>query len=560
MPISSMSEMLADLPGGVYFNPFKLGGMVAVFTLWALYAQWVDKDTVRVNTYRTIWNVLTLVAGAVALVLLLFVPLFLAGLGMFALINGGLMIAYVVHRNGLVVEEDRVCTPAHIKRLMTEGFGSSEERRKKKLEVQTKVKLRGPDGKIEAPEEHEQRVHYQAIQDLLYDALYRHAQLIEILPAGQASKVRVSVDGVVGEREPLARADGDALLAFVKGMAGLDLEERRKPQKGKLRAEIGETTYDLIVRTMGSTAGERLAIRALGDERSFKIADIGFTEDQVTQFRTLLDADKGLVLFTSPPRGGLSTTMYSVIRSNDAFLNNIQTLEYEAEMDVENITQHVYTPSEEKTFSDEMARILRSDPDVVVVPETREKNTALMLSEAAARKANVYTGIHALDLFDGFRRWVQLIGDTALVSKSLTAIVHQRLIRKLCPACKVAYKPDPGTLKKLNLGTDKVLYRPPEPEYDKQGRPILCQRCHGANYLGRTGVFTVLLIDDEIRDLLRRNASMADIKSAALKKGGVALQQVALEKVFDGTTSIEEVVRATRPQQAGAKKGGTNAA
>lgn len=548
MPTLALLELLAQLPeSSIYVNPWKLITAVILFTLWVVFAQWVDRDTVAVNTYRTIWNVVSMVCGIVAAALLILLPAFLAGLGAFALINIAFSTIYVIHRNGLVEEEDKVCTAAHLRRVMSEGLRGGKK--KEAREVRERVRITGADREVVAiPEEEPEREQYGLSQDLLFDSLWRRASLVEVLPAGQASKVRVHIDGVFSERDPLTRAEGDAILTFFKKVAGLSLEERRKPQKGQIMAAIGDDhRYDVVVRTDGSTAGEKLTLRVIGAEKEYKVGDIGFTEKQLQTVRGLMQADHGVVLLSAPPGGGLTTTIYSLTRSHDAFLQNIQTVEYERELPINNITQHIYEPSEEKSFVAELQRVVRTNPDVVVLPEIRERAAAPLAAKAATQKQIIYVAIKSLDLFDALKRWAAMVADPKLLAKSLLVVTHQRLVRVLCGACKTPYQPDPATLQKIHLPPDKVLYRPPEPQYDKHGNPILCQNCRGAGYVGRTGVFNMLVIDDDLREVIAAGGSLIDIKRTAMRKGGLRLQQQALQKVFDGTTSIEEVVRATRP-------------
>ena len=194
---------------------------------------------------------------------------------------------------------------------------------------------------------------------------------------------------------------------------------------------------------------------------------------------------------------------------------------------------------------------MRTDPDVVILPEVRDRPTATIVCTAANHKQNIYVGIKSNDLVDALNRWVLTVADAPLAAKTLLAVVHQRLIRKLCVACKTPYKPDAAMLAKLNLPADKVLYRQPEATFDKHGNPVLCQACQGTGFVGRTGVFVILAMDDELRAVIRDGGDAAAMKAAAMKKGGVSLQGPALQKVLDGTTSIDEVVRATRPPSSG---------
>lgn len=550
METIDLGALLAQAPqGAAYVSAAKLLTFGVLFAIWAAFAQWVDKDTVAVNTYRSAWNMATTLCGAGSLILLILLPIFWAALGAFVVANVALMIFYVLHRNALVVEDDKVCTASHFKKLMARAAGKDAKKKKKLIDVRERVRITGADRKvIKVPEEPEEREVYAALQDLLFDALLRHANQIEVVPAGQVSKLRVTIDGAVQDREPVERTLGESILAFFKKAAGLNPEERRKPQKGRLVGAIADNKYELIVSTSGSTAGETLAIRVLGDERGYRVVDLGFTMKQLDAIKTQMSAETGLVLFSAPAGGGLSTTLYSMARSHDAFLENIQLVEYDNDIQVENITQKLFVPGDERTFAGDLLKMTRTDPDIIIAPEIRDRESALVASEGA-KKFLVYVGIKSWDIFEALQRWSQMVNDAGMLANSLAMVVHQRLVRKLCTTCKAAYKPDAATLKKINLPADKVLHRPPEPQVDKHGQPIVCSHCFGVGYLGRTAIYSLLAIDEELRGMIKRNVAMSEIKAAALKKGGLNLQQIGLQKVLDGVTSIDEVARATRPPQ-----------
>lgn len=541
-------DLLAQSAPATYINPLKLVAAMALFVAYAFFATWVDKDTVRVNTYKILWNLGVLAAGVIGIVTMLFVPQFLIGSLVFVFVYIVIVTAYVMHRNSLVEDKDKVLTPDHISRVMKEGVGGNKK--KKLVDVKERVRLLAGKRLVTIPEEQEEREQYRIAQDVLFGALWRRAALVEIVPAGQASKITFQVDGISSEFSRPPRAEGDAIVTFLKRACGLNLEERRKPQTGQLTAVSGENRIDLHIRTDGSAAGERLTLRCVGPEKSFKIPDLGLTEAQKTSVMDLVHGGNGVTLLTATPGGGLTTTAYSFARSHDAFLLNIQTLEYNKEFPVENVTQHVYEPSAERTFAADLLKIVRTDPDVLFIPEIRDKEAAKVASEAGAHKQKVYIAFQALDPLDAIWKWMRLLGDNNLVAKSLRAVVNQRLIRKLCPECKQPYKPDAAQLRKLNLPADKVLYRTPEPQYDKNGQPIICQNCHGTGYYGRTGIFDVVIVDDTLRDVIKRAKTMAEIQTHLQKLGGGGLQAQALQKVFDGTTSIQEVVRATKPPAA----------
>lgn len=544
MLLATIGALLAQVPSTtVYISPWKLVLVLVLFTGWALFAAWVNKDTRAVNTFQQIWNMIVLGLGILAICLWLFLPLYWAGFAAYMVINLGVGIAYVIHRNGLVVEEDKVLTAAHIKRLMSEGFRSKKG--KKKLEVKERLRLiRSNKQPVTVPEEDIEREQFQLTQDLLFDAFWHRMSSLEIVPAGQTSKIRLVVDGVPSERDR-PRPEGDAMLMYLKSIAGLSLEERRKPQRGKFFAQIGENKHELQVRTDGSTAGEKLRLRLVGPERSFKVPDIGLTAPQQKQLREVMDGHNGVVIVSAPPGNGLTTTVYSLARSHDAFLQNIQLIEFDRELDIDNITQITYVQSDERPFSADVLKIVRTDPDILILPEVRDRQTAEVVCNAAGHKQKIYVGMKANDALDALTRWIQTVAQAPLAAKTLLAVLNQRLVRKLCVACKTPYKPDPSLMSKLNLPADKVLYRQPEQTLDKNGNPIICQACQGTGFVGRTGIFVVLTVDDELRAAIR-DGDAAAIKAAAMKRGSLSLQNAAFAKVLDGTTSIDEVVRATR--------------
>lgn len=542
-----LAGLLAALPGGVYVNPWKLLGMMIAFAIWALYATWVDKDTLRVNTYRILWNMVTLGAGAATLVAMLLIPEFLIGFAVFAVVNIIAAGVYIGHRNGLVEAPDKVCTPQHLRRLMKEGIRGSKKKGPEK-DVKERVRITGPGKKVvQVPEEEAEREQYRLTQDLLFDAIWRHATIVDVVPTGEAGKITFQIDGLPTERPVVARAEADAIITFFKKIAGLSADEKRKPQTGKLLVAVGDNKLDLVVRTDGSASGEKLSLRFISYEKSLKVKDLGFTDKQSELLSDLMhNKPRGLVLLSAPSASGLTTSIYSVARSHDAFLMNIQMLEYKRDLDVDNITQNLFAPADDRTFAGELQKMLRTDPDIIFVPDVRDKQTATMCCEAANHKQRVYAGIQGTSTLNALMRWMQAVGDNGLVAKALYAVINQRLVRKLCTECKQAYKPDAATLKKMNMPADKIFYRPPEPQFDKHGNPIICQNCQGTGYLGRIGIYELLIVDDGLRQIMKTAKTFSDIESYVQKSGIVGLQASGLQKVFDGITSIQEVSRATR--------------
>jgi type II secretory ATPase GspE/PulE/Tfp pilus assembly ATPase PilB-like protein len=554
MELAALTELMAQVPDSfVFISPWKLPIVVVLFAIWAAFAQWVDKDALAVNTYRSIWNMIVIGVGVIALACLLLIPMFWVGFAVFFVVVGGNITAYAIHRNGLVRDEDKVFTPAHIARKLSEVGGKKKE---KKKEVKMRVQLRAADGaKVGIPDDNETRERFALAQDLLFDMAWHRVKRAEIAPTREQARVAYEIDGIVKEREPLSRPDADAIILYLKQLAGLSLEERRKPQTGRIKANMGpEHQVEIDVKTAGSTAGEKMSLVVIGEEVTWKIGDLGLTDKQLDIAEEVKTGDKGLVLLSAPKGEGLSTTVYSFARSHDAFLFNIQTLEYDIEQTVHNITQRSVNVSENKTFSGELQRLFRADPDIVILPEIRDQASAVMATEAAGRKQLVYAALNASDAVSALGKWLELVNDNGKVASALEMVTNQRLVRKLCPACKQAYKPDPGTLKKLNMPKDTVLHRVPEPEYDKRGEQIICQACQGTNYVGRTAIFEVLRVTPELEKVIRSAKSLKEIQAHVAKLPTTGLQKQALQKVLDGTTSIDEIRRVLSGNRTSSKK------
>ena len=236
-----------------------------------------------------------------------------------------------------------------------------------------------------------------------------------------------------------------------------------------------------------------------------------------------------------------------LLRAHDVFMSNVQTLEEHPEADLENITQHRHQAesADGPSFARQLQSILRRQPDIVGVSQCKDKETAQLIASSAGR-TKFYVEMSGHDTFTVLARWAALVGDLKLAITPLHLVFAQALLRKLCPCCRQAYRPDPEPLRKFNLPADRIekLFRPPvNIPTDKQGNRLLCPLCQGTGYLGRTGVFEVLVVDDELRKLVARNASANEIRKYCRTQKMLYLQEEALRKVIAGETSLNEVVR-----------------
>ena len=545
--------MLAAVPElGGYFNLFKIGVVIALLLGWAGASQWIDRDTHRVKTKREQWNVIVM-SGAVVGAFVLFVPpwkgwlMFFVGLVLCLLIAGGAILAYVIHRNGRVAAGRRVLTIRHLQRLM-----KSRGQSKIVADKGQRVRIFDSAGKdVTLPNEPEERLDYQATQDFLFELLWRRSSDADILAGRERYRIVYRIDGVVTEKnEGLSAEEGERVFRYLKKVAGLNVAEIRRPQLGHIRAGLLGASADpgkTTVQTSGTTQGERMRLQIQGDVLELRTTELGLSEKRHEQLKAVIDESIGLCLFGTPPRSGRTTTQYAVLRAHDAYIQNIHALERRALLDLDNVTQHAYEGSNDDVdYARRLQTVLRREPDIVMIGECEDAETAQIASRAAADDRKIYMGIDAKDCFDALERYLKLVDSNKLAAKALVGIASQRLVRKLCTQCRQAFRPDPATLKKLNLPAAKIehFYRPPtEPILDKKGNEIICQACQGTGYYGRTGVFEIMVVDGAVKALIANGAPMNRIKAQCRKNKMYYLQEEGLLRVIDGTTSLNEILR-----------------
>ncbi|MCA9250177.1 MAG: Flp pilus assembly complex ATPase component TadA [Phycisphaerales bacterium] len=537
-----------------YFSFFKIIAFLLVFIAWAFAAQWVDRDADRVKTKREMWNSVVLAGGLGGVAIMLIFPwklnAYYLGLAFWIILAGGTLIAYVVHRNGRLAPNNHVMTIGHFKRVIASLKGNKE----KKTDKGIRVKLIGPDKKpIEKPTDPVEADEFDATQDLLFDLMWKRASDADIVIGDDGVRVIYKIDGVVFEQEGvLTRETADQAMAFLKRACGLNVDEKRRPQTGSLSAGLlggGQKPGGLEVRTSGSIKGERLRLKTSRTGTLLKPEELGFDEKRLAKFQEVLALDTGLVLFAGPAESGISTTQYATLRSHDAYLQNIYSLETNPMMKLDNITQQKHGgASDDVSYARALQTVLRREPDIVMVDQCEDRETA-QIATRAAREKKIYMTMRASSTFDAIARLIALVEDPKPVAEVLVAVVGQRLLRVLCNACREAYQPDEQLLRKANLPVDKIehFYRPPsEPILDKKGREIICQTCQNSRYVGRTGVFELLVISDALRKLIASGATANQIKSQARSEKMRYLQEEGLLKVIAGQTSMAEVMRGLR--------------
>lgn len=533
----------AALDYGGYVSPVKLVVYVILLFGWLPLVNWVHTDTQAVRTKTKFWTGLVAGAGAASLLIWLVAPFFLIGLLIYLIAVGAVSLAYIMHRNSMVADFEKVLTPQHIK-----GLFANEGKKLEKASMGISfVTANGNEVPLPTPKTHEAFA-YQDACEIFEDAVWRRASQIAFLPAKQEYTMSYIIDGIAIKQPPREREDMEFFIALIKQIADLDTAEKRKPQIGKMHATTGGKRITWEVKTAGSTAGEQVLIKRFEDKGLMTIDDLGMDSDQAEALKTIRAVTKGIFLISGPAKDGVSTTFYAMMKNHDPFMNDINTLEKNITATLDNVTQQLFSLNDSRTesYSQRLQTIFRMGPSIVGVADCEDAEAAKIATTAAAKQNRmVHVNLEASSTIKALAKWIKFVGDKAMVVEALVGITNQRLARKLCDECKQAYKPNPQLLKKFSIPADKikVFYRPGDIEYDKHGKPIICEKCQGTGYYGRTGIYETIIVDDELRNMLKASKSMKDIAMAFRKAKVVGLQQRSLRKVINGTTSINEVIR-----------------
>ncbi len=371
---------------------------------------------------------------------------------------------------------------------------------------------------------------------IISEAVKEGASDIHINPEDKMVRVRYRQDGILREASCLPKTLQAAVISRIKIMSDMNIAVKRSPQDGRFRLKIEGNQIDMRVSSFPAIHGENIVMRIL-DPASIMIGleDIGFYPENLIQIKSLIAKPHGIILVTGPTGSGKTTTLYSALSSINSVDKNIITLEDPVEYQLEMIRQAQINTKAGLTFASGLRSILRQDPDIVMVGEIRDKETAEIAIQAAMTGHLVFSTLHTNDAPGALTRLVDMGIEPFLISSSVIGILAQRLVRKICPSCKEAYQPTEKVLRELgiqDLSGKKMFYR---------GKG--CKNCKMRGYKGRLGIFELLITNEKIREMVLEKASADVIRKAAQEAGMKTLRQDGLLKVFDGTTSIEEVVR-----------------
>lgn len=375
---------------------------------------------------------------------------------------------------------------------------------------------------------------------MLSQAVKDGASDIHIEPSQSNINIRSRVDGILYNMLSPPKHIQSALISRIKIMADLNIAEKRLPQDGRIEIKIANKRIDIRVSTLPTAFGERVVLRLLDKTNVLlKLSDIGMPKDRLNDFGRLIKSAHGIVLVTGPTGSGKTTTLYGALSTiNDTDINII-TIEDPIEYQIEGIGQIQINPKIDLTFARGLRSIVRQDPDVILVGEIRDLETAEIAIQSALTGHLVFSTLHTNDSASAVTRLIDMGIEPFLVTSSVIAIMAQRLVRVICSNCKEAYTPDEESLLNIGITPDRVKGKK---IYKGRG----CPDCLNTGYKGRTGVFELMPMDDSIKNLILKTSDSNAIKRMAVKKGMITLRQDGAQKVLDGISTIEEVFRVTQ--------------
>ena len=375
---------------------------------------------------------------------------------------------------------------------------------------------------------------------LVSGAIRDRASDIHIEPYQNVLKVRYRIDGILYDILSLPRRIQSPLVSRVKIMAKLNIAEKRLPQDGRIEIKIADRNVDIRVSVIPTAFGERVVLRLLDKTSSIlQLSDLGMDAKPIRLFNRLIKSPYGIILVTGPTGSGKSTTLYAALSTINHPEINIITIEDPIEYQIEGIGQIQVNPKIDLTFAAGLRSIVRQDPDVILVGEIRDRETAEIAIQSSLTGHLVFSTLHTNDAASAVTRLIDMGIEPFLVTSAVIAVVAQRLVRLLCPKCKEAYIPDDESL--ANVGISKEMLKD-HVLYIRKG----CPACMNTGYRGRSAIFEIMIMDEDIKRLVLKTSDSNQINDLAIGRGMTTLLQNGAEKVLQGVTTLEEVLRVTR--------------
>lgn len=431
--------------------------------------------------------------------------------------------------------EPVIATPHEILLALDKYYGDSEAKRAAEQYARERENL----NLAQEPEEEDETVTnspiVQLVKSMIEQATRQRASDIHIEPLENTVRIRYRIDGVLYEKASYDKNLLSAIITRVKIIGGMDISEKRKPQDGRITLMVDRKEYDIRVSILPTVFGEKCVMRlaqkmALNREKK----TLGFTEEQLKCFDEFLLHPNGIILVTGPTGSGKSTTLYTAVSELNTEDVNIITVEDPVEANIDGVNQVQVNPKADLTFASALRSILRQDPDIIMIGEIRDQETAEIAVQASITGHLVLSTLHTNDAPGTMTRLIDMGVESYLLADAIRGVIAQRLVRNLCPHCKTKRLASEEEKRMMDLDTmeEVTLYEP-------KG----CVLCNETGYYGRTGIYEMMPIKAELRSAISRRASTDEMRALAAKQGMSSLRKEALRLVLDGTTSFTEMMR-----------------
>jgi general secretion pathway protein E len=532
-------------------------GLVAVglAVLWAAACLWIERDAADVLGRSFPWKLPCVLSGT-----LLFIALLLwgtAAVPWFLFLMPAGLLGFVLYRDSKAMAQERLLLQLFSRQFWQERWRAARRsplaslfRRRGENDVLAGVSDRsdqvillkkdgsGIDGTRGADRETSQAV--STLQEIFLSAIDRRATDIHFEPKeGGGFQLRLRIDGILHNTAVIPADRGRPALSAAKVLADMDIAERRRPQDGTFSARCNSRVFEVRAASGPTNFGEKISLRLLDADGGIVKAGlerVGMEPTMLGSLRSIIHRPHGMLLVCGPTGSGKTTTVYAALSEIDVLTRNIITIEDPIEYQLENISQTAVNNAADLTFANILRSTLRQDPDVILVGEIRDKETAEIAMQAALTGHFVFSTLHANDSATTVTRLLDIGIDASLMQSAITAVLSQRLVRVLCQKCREPYEPVAELKAKcgLQLNEEVVFYR-------SKG----CKACHDTGFRGRTGIYELLVFTPPIRQLLVGRPSIEAIRGAARKAGVRSLRHAGIRKVVEGVTTVSEVARVT---------------